>query len=130
MQDIVDHILQMTGVDVTLRTSSRERLLVEHRCLFFKMARDQNKWSLAEIGRFLNKDHASVLYGLKLYYIVETQLFIDTEQTYKVSDVNSELYKTIITIRNKKLKEAICRIVNTEAYQSSTVTEESYGGLE
>ena len=130
MQDIVDHILHMTEVDVTLRTNSRERLLVEHRCLFFKMARDQNKWTLASIGAFLNKDHTSVLYGLKLYDIIKTPLFIDTEKTYKVSDVNSELYKTIITIKNNKLKEAICRIVNTEAYQSSTVTEESYGGLE
>jgi len=48
-----------------LKEKTREREIVEKRQFYFKRARDHTKCSLAQIGRLVGKDHATVLHGIK-----------------------------------------------------------------
>lgn len=49
--------------DITLNTRKRE--YVYARSLYMLLARENTKKSLEEIGKFINKDHATVLHALK-----------------------------------------------------------------
>lgn len=60
------HIITELGVDVFI--STRERYNVEARCLYYTILKELTpKQSLEKIGRSINKDHATVIYGLGQY---------------------------------------------------------------
>jgi len=48
-----------------LMGKSRTQRLVFPRYCIFKLLRDKTNWSLTDIGRFLGKDHATVLHGIR-----------------------------------------------------------------
>jgi hypothetical protein len=52
------------SVDV-MKGKSRKREVVEARQLFFKRAKEITNLSLSKIGSRLNRDHSTVLYGIK-----------------------------------------------------------------
>ena len=47
--------------------NNRQRHNVYQRAVFFRLCRDLTPYSLADIGAIINRDHASVLHGLKLF---------------------------------------------------------------
>lgn len=47
--------------------STRKREFVYARSLYFKLARELTKYSLDYIGNTVNKDHSTVLHGIKLF---------------------------------------------------------------
>jgi hypothetical protein len=49
-----------------LATPNRARPLIYMRSILYTKLRD-NKWTLQQIGKLFNKDHATVLHGLKCY---------------------------------------------------------------
>lgn len=49
-----------------LNTSSRKREKVYIRSVLYRFLRD-NRMTLAQIGKLMNKDHATVLHGLECY---------------------------------------------------------------
>jgi hypothetical protein len=49
-----------------LATPNRARPLIYMRAILYTKLRD-NKWTLQQIGKLFNKDHATVLHGLKCY---------------------------------------------------------------
>ncbi len=46
---------------------NRQRHNVYQRAVFFRLCRDLTPYALTDIGAIINKDHASVLHGLKLF---------------------------------------------------------------
>ena len=46
---------------------NRQRHNVYQRAVFFRLCRDLTPYALTDIGAVLDKDHASVLHGLKLF---------------------------------------------------------------
>ena len=72
---IKELILKETGVDIA--DKSRVRIKVEYRSLFFTIIKDlEPKLSFREIGESVNKDHATVIYGIKQY-----EMFIKYNKT-------------------------------------------------
>jgi hypothetical protein len=65
---IKELILEETGIDIADKTRTRTK--VEYRSLFFFIIKNlEPKLSLREIGEAVNKDHATVIYGINQYEI-------------------------------------------------------------
>ena len=62
IRDLVESHL---GVNISCR--SRKREVVYGRAIYYQLARDFTPHPLALIGGEINKDHASVLHGLKTF---------------------------------------------------------------
>tara|TARA_B100000424_G_C22819580_1_gene438501 strand:- start:178 stop:567 length:390 start_codon:yes stop_codon:yes gene_type:complete len=53
--------------DSKLNRRSRKRPYVYQRAVYFKICKEKAKCSLEQIGRTVNKDHATVLHGIKIF---------------------------------------------------------------
>ena len=62
LKGIVNNVFK-TNVD----KKSRESLIIEARATCYKIMRDEMRMSLAEIGGYFLKSHATVLHGVKEY---------------------------------------------------------------
>jgi hypothetical protein len=130
--DITDRlkeiILKETNIDINI--DRRDRELVEMRALYYTILKDINKkYTLQEIGDSVNKNHATVIYGLKefknfrrfnndlddLYKKIYKYFDLQYEDGYKdndklvldISDLmiqNNVLKEEIETIKAKQLK--------------------------
>ena len=79
-----------TGINLSLNCRKRENVYT--RAIYFRIAKDLTNASLALIGRTVNRDHASVIHGLKIF-----------ENIIKVYEQDlMELYKKINLKYNKK----------------------------
>jgi hypothetical protein len=58
-----------------LDTKSRERELVELRFVAFKLTKYLTRSSLSKIGKIYNRDHATVLHGIKQFDSLEEQIY-------------------------------------------------------
>jgi hypothetical protein len=63
LEHLKDIVKDNTGIDVNRKTRLRE--VVEARNIYFHLCRNNTTKSLAEIGKSVQKDHATVLHGLK-----------------------------------------------------------------
>lgn len=67
---IISIILKETGIDV--RQKSRLSHVVEYRNMYFSIAKKLSpKQTLTSVGKSVNKNHATVLHGMKMYPILE-----------------------------------------------------------
>ena len=73
---IIRNINKSLNIDVLETTRKRE--VVEGRVIFAKLMHLQNRYSLAKIGSFLNKDHSLIVHYLK----VHDNLF-ETDKNYQ-----------------------------------------------
>lgn len=125
--DDIKHLVEReTGVDLSLR--SRIRHLVYARFLFFKLARDHTSHTFKDIGRFINKDHASVLHGIKqfdnvireyedeLYEIyIKIDTICKTKRKLRDRDVSPEYYY------KEKYKDVLLELLEVRrAYKNQT----------
>ena len=55
-------ISSVTGVDIMEAT--RRRPVVDARAIFYKIYKDMEGWSYADIGALFGKDHATVIHGV------------------------------------------------------------------
>ena len=60
---IQELVKEDTKIDIS--TIRRKREIVEARALYYKLCREYTYKSLTEIGKSVNRDHATVLWGLK-----------------------------------------------------------------
>ena len=51
--------------EINISRTTRKRQYVEARAIYFKLCRDFTQLSLEQIGKSVNRDHASVLHGVK-----------------------------------------------------------------
>ena len=66
LQLIYESITQSSGIN--LKTKSRKREVVWARNIYFYFAKKHTKASLDKIGKTVDKDHATVLHGIKRYH--------------------------------------------------------------
>ncbi len=69
---ILDNVSSKSGIslevlkgEVSYNGMFRKREVVQYRQFYFKYAKEHTKRSLADIGELVNKDHATVLHGIK-----------------------------------------------------------------
>jgi len=60
IKEIVDNYFELN-----LKRNTRKRQYVEARAIFYKLCREFTKLSLEEIGEQVDRDHASVLHGIR-----------------------------------------------------------------
>lgn len=81
--------------NIDLTTVSRERQFVHARAIFFKICRNQNH-SFHSIGNAINKDHATVMHGCRMYDDVYSQ---DLSISTAYQEINEKLGE-VRTIKN------------------------------
>jgi len=52
---------------ITINRKSRKRPYVYQRALYFKLCKEYTNQTFAAIGKTLNKDHATVMHGVKVF---------------------------------------------------------------
>jgi hypothetical protein len=62
LKEIIDFVNHDLDLDMNKRTRTRD--VIYARTLYYKLAKEHTKQSLASIGKPLRKDHATVLHGL------------------------------------------------------------------
>ena len=62
---IYNAVAEVTGLD--LKKKTRKQPYIFARAYFYYFARENTNCSFAEIGRFVGKNHATVLHGIKIY---------------------------------------------------------------
>lgn len=78
-------------IDINQKTRKRE--VVEARFMFYELCR-KNQMSLAQIGRFVGKDHATVLHGTKRF-----EILCDVDVEFKN---NFQALKSIVDFRSSR----------------------------
>lgn len=90
--DIVCDVAEMK--EDYIRSECRERELVAARFIFFHFAKKETGKSLIKIGNFINKDHATVLYGIrKVKDMIETKEPFYTDLYKKTQQKLKEYYE-------------------------------------
>ena len=80
LQNILKLVIDETGVDITSR--KRDHKTVINRWIYFKLASEFTNNSLHKIGAAINKNHATVIHGLKQFEF-ETQWDKDLQTQYE-----------------------------------------------
>jgi len=69
LKKILEDVSDKTGIAIeTLKSDWRKREVVDARFLYYRLAKERTKESLARIGEYVNKNHTTVLFGLKHAY--------------------------------------------------------------
>ena len=95
LKEIAEVVNHYFGLDI--RKNSRKREYVMAKSIYYYIARKYTKRSLMAIGREINRDHATVLHGLKLY-----------EQDRKVLQDLTDDITTTLGITNFEYRCIIC----------------------
>jgi ATP-dependent RNA circularization protein (DNA/RNA ligase family) len=113
----IDIILEIPQ-DV-LASPARKREIVEARQIFMVILRKETEASLAEIGAFVNRDHATVLHAFKtVEALLETDLKFSNkyEAIQKLCEGNVNVYnvkdKGTYTVGSFVSEEKVTEIVN------------------
>ena len=94
--EVINHIKQVTGYDIT--TQTRERKIVELRVIYAQIMLTNSDLTTKQTAKYLYKDHATIIHYRKLF----NNLFLYSEFR--------ELYKKItekLVICNKSKKELL-----------------------
>ena len=98
INQIIKDVQDETGIDLLENTRQRENVYARN--VVFKLARELTLLSLSKIGKALNKDHATVIHGIKQFEVIrmyEPQFYAvylnikgkyETGNKMLVSDVN------------------------------------------
>jgi hypothetical protein len=127
---------------------NRQRHNVYQRAVFFRLCRDLTPYALTDIGAVLDKDHASVLHGLKLFKnfkiwgediylsiynearlkLKERYNFANPHANMTVEERYKELFMNHIILKEKyyKTKEELNKIRNFNISENQTVSNGIY----
>ena len=110
---IIRNINKSLNIDVLETTRKRE--VVEGRVIFAKLMHLQNRYSLAKIGGFLNKDHSLIVHYLK----VHDNLFATDKNYQKTFRLISEICKPTFFV-SKNLTELRHCVFKIRRYETRT----------
>jgi hypothetical protein len=99
----------------TLDTKTRKRDIVYTRAVYFKLCRVHTLLPLSEIGLIVNKNHATVLHGLRLF----NNVLVEYEQSYL--ELFSKLDEQIRKQTGKKLRNTQ-KLLNPEIFYRKKYT--------
>ncbi len=127
---------------------NRQRHNVYQRAVFFRLCRDLTPYALTDIGAVIDKDHASVLHGLKLFKnfkiwgediylsiynearlkLKERYNFANPHANMTVEERYKELFMNHIILKEKyyKTKEELNKIRNFNISENQTVSNGIY----
>lgn len=115
---LIDIVSSTVGVDMFKNT--RERRHVTARAIFYKIYKDLEGWTLSDIGRILDKNHATVLHGIRsIEWYMEREpelalLYNRCVNLYKEeSSVKEEVSREELV---NKLSQLDTKIVDMNAY--------------
>jgi len=81
LRKILENVSDKTGISVEdLKSKWRKREVVDARFLYYRLAKECTKESLMRIGEYINRDHATVMSGLKQVY--DTKELIEQYNRY------------------------------------------------
>jgi len=100
----------------TLDTNTRKRDIVYTRSVYFKLCRIHTQQPLCDIGKPVNKDHSTVLHGIKLF----NNVLVEYEQSYL--ELFTKLDAEIRKQTGKKLKDTQ-KLLNPEIYYRKKYTK-------
>jgi hypothetical protein len=115
---LMEIVSSIVGVDILKNT--RERRHVTARAIFYKIYKDLEGWTLSDIGRMFDKDHATVLHGIsaiEAYMETEPELALLYSRCLNLykgdTSVNESLTKEQLVNNVSKLDR---EIVDLNAY--------------
>ena len=75
IESILDEVIRKENISLqSLKSKSRKREIVMARQLYSYLAKANTSLSLAKIGSYINKDHSTILYNIKVVkYVRELQ---------------------------------------------------------
>lgn len=106
MEHLIKHIIKRDE----LNKPCRQRVKVHKRMFLFNLMREQN-YNFQTIGKFFNKNHATVIHGIKSYHNLlecnDFNLMVDIEEYMDIFGINIaskeiEAYQKDITVDIKK----------------------------
>lgn len=106
LKEIMKLVSEQYGLDIT--QTNRRKDLVMARWVYYKLCRDFTPASLAEIGKSLNKNHATVLHGLKGFenWQLQKSYYADHIEIYeKISQLYEKKHKKPETLIDRVRRE-------------------------
>ena len=101
-------------------SSSRKREIVDSRMIYFAVARNLGGYTLSELGKSVNRDHATVMYAIRNYEHLSSYDESMKHKYYKASIIfrtleykpNAERIGLIDTLfeTNRKLRQRIAEL--------------------
>ena len=88
---LADMVTNITQFDIRLKTRRRE--YVEARYIYYKIAKDTYHYSLSRIGEEVNRDHATVMHGLR-----NVEGWLSSDKMFK------EKYERVVKYFNEKIE--------------------------
>ena len=73
-----------TRFNLTMDTKSRKREIVYARAVYYKLCSEYTSKTLTDIGDVLNRDHATVCYGLNLFNNIQSMNKVYKDNQYSV----------------------------------------------
>jgi hypothetical protein len=112
-ETVMEMVCNYFNLDITRTTQKKE--YVEARAFYYRLMRQHTRSSLYEIGKSVNRDHTSVLYGMKQLYNwmqVDTSLkakyrILDNKLKQCKAGEEIEINEAEIIDTNIKLKERV-----------------------
>ena len=101
LDTIINTINFVTNADV--KSTNRKRQNVDAKYIYYKISRDNTSLSTADIGMYVNRDHASVLHGLKKF-----------KDYYKLDQSFRKTYNTIISLMVENNFDFSCKDINSQ----------------
>lgn len=96
--------------DISKKTRKKE--YVSARAIYYKLSREETSASLAKIGSFINKDHATALHGLSSTFpsleIYDRKAY-SVYVKYKEIDENDKIILDVIKFDDLKIKYALLK---------------------
>lgn len=90
MEHLIKHIIKRDE----LNKPCRKRVKVHKRMFLFNLMKDQN-YNLKTIGKFFNKDHSTVIHGIKSYHnllnVNDFNLMVDIEEYLDVFGIDNPI---------------------------------------
>jgi len=100
LETIKDYI--EANIKVSLKKKTRARDMCYARAVYYKLAKRYTVQSLTSIGKLVNRDHATVLHGLKLF-----------DEAIMYSEPLKVVYDSFsINVENKNLEDADSNMLN------------------
>ena len=91
-KDTIKQIVE-SYFDLSISRNTRKRPYVEARAIYFKLCREFTNFSLEQIGKSVNRDHASVLHGIKS---IDTWVEVDKRMNNNMRILKNKIIKVSV----------------------------------
>ena len=106
LDEIYEYVNSIYGIDI--KDPTRKREYTEARALFYLLARNLTHFTYQIIGQYVNKDHASVIYGFKnITHHLDKELIAESLKRFGLTDQMPTDTISYLKDKTKKLEEQL-----------------------